>query len=282
MRSNPFQGKAIIVTGASAGIGRAMARQLASQGARLAIAARRAERLEEVAEECRRMGGEAIAIPTDVADEAQCKSLVERTVAAYGRLDMLVSNAGMATAALFEELPDLRLFKHTMDVNFYGCVHCVRHAIPHLKKTQGRIVAVSSAAGKTAVPYNAPYVASKFAMHGFLDSLRMELSPHGVSVTLVCPWWVVSEFHQSMLDKDGAPAGRRGSAIHTDRMMSAERCAHITLRAASRRRREVWMGFAGVAAWLKLLSPRLLDLLAVEAFMKPAIRRARARTGENK
>ncbi len=276
MKSNPFRGRVVIVTGASSGIGRAMALQLAARGAKLAIAARRADRLEQVAEECRQLGGDVLVVPADVADEAQCKSLVERTVAAYGRLDMLINNAGLAATALFTDFPDLRLFKHTMDVNFYGSVHCTYHALPYLTRTGGRIVAISSVGGKAAIPYNTPYIASKFALHGFFDALRMEVRRHGVSVTLICPWWVVSEFHQAQLDKNGVPVGPRSREIYTDRMMSSERCAQLTLKAAQRRRREVWMGLGGLAAWLKLLAPGLLDWLAIKVFLEPAIRRARS------
>src|SRR5512139_2013446 len=214
MKLDAFRGQVVIVTGASAGIGKALALQLASQGAKVAIAARRAERLEEVAAECQKLGGEALVVPTDVTDEAQCKALVEKTIAAFGRLDMLINNAGLAVSALFDEYPDLCLFKHTVDVNFYGAVYCTYYALPYLKKTRGRIVAVSSVGGKAAIPYNTPYCASKYAMHGFYDSLRMELTQHGVSCTVVCPWWVVTEFHESQLNKDGVPRGLRGRAYY--------------------------------------------------------------------
>ncbi len=207
MRPDVFRDQAVIVTGASAGIGKALALQLARQGARVAIAARRAERLEQVAEECHLLGAEVLVVPTDVSDEAQCKALVESTVAAFGRLDMLINNAGLAATALFDEFPDLSLFRHTMDVNFYGAVYCTYYALPYLKQTQGRIVAISSLGGKAAIPYNTPYCASKYGMHGFYDSLRMELYQHGVSVTVICPWWVATEFHAAQLTKDGTPRG---------------------------------------------------------------------------
>jgi short-subunit dehydrogenase len=217
-----------------------------------------------------------------VSDEAQCKALVEKTIAIYGRLDMLINNAGLAVSALFDEFPDLHLFKHTMDVNFYGAVHCTYYALPHLKQSKGRIVAISSVGGKAAIPYNTPYISSKYAMHGFYDALRMELMQHGVSVTVVCPYWVVTEFHEAQLDKDGIPRGRRGRAIYTDKMMTAERCAKITLEAAQRRRREVLMGPGALAVWLKLLAPGFLDWLSVKIFLEPVIRRARAKLREVK
>jgi len=276
MKTEPFRGQVAIVAGASAGIGRALALKLAAQGVKVVITARRAERLEQVAAECRSLGGETVAIPTDVSDEAQCKTLVEKTVAAFGRLDMLINNAGMAASARFDEFPDLCLFRHTMDVNFYGAVYCTYYALPHLKQSHGRIVAISSLGGKTAIPYNTPYCASKYAMHGFYDSLRMELYQYGVSCTVVCPYWVVTEFHESQLNKDGVPRGTRGRAYYTKKTMTADQCAQIVLNAALHRRREVLMGPGRLTVWLKTLAPGLLDWLVSKIFLEPAIRRIKA------
>jgi short-subunit dehydrogenase len=276
MNKDAFRDQVVIVTGASAGIGRALALRLAGQGAKVTIAARRADRLEQVAAECRSLGGEALVVPTDVTDEAQCKALVEKTIAAFGRLDMLINNAGMAASALFDEFPDLRLFKYTLDVNFYGVVYCTYYALPYLKQTKGRIVAISSVGGKAAIPYNTPYIASKYAMQGFYDSLHIELAPHGVGITTIFPWWVATEFHEMQLNKDGVPRGSRGRGLYTKKTMSADRCAEITLRAAYKRRREVLMGPGALAVWLKVFAPGFVDWLAVEMFLKPAIRRAKA------
>jgi short-subunit dehydrogenase len=249
---------------------------LASQSAKVVIAARRAERLEQIAETCRMSYGEVMVVPTDVADEAQCKALIEKTIATYGRLDMLINNAGLAASALFDEFPDLQLFKHTVNVNFYGAVYCTYYALPHLKKTHGRVVAISSLGGKAAIPYNTPYCSSKYALHGFYDSLRMEVYPSGVSCTVVCPWWVVTEFHESQLNKDGVPRGSRGRAYYTKNMMTADRCAQIVLNAAYKRRREVLMGPGALAVWLKVIAPGLVDWFAVKVFLAAAIRRAKA------
>jgi short-subunit dehydrogenase len=268
MHSNAFCDQVVIVTGASAGIGKAVALQLAQQGAKVVIAARRLDRLEQVAVECRTFGAEVVVVPTDVSEEAQCKALVEKAVAAFGRLDMLVNNAGLAASALFDEFPDLSLFRHTMDVNLYGAVYCTYFALPYLKRSKGRIVAVSSLGGKTAIPYNTPYCASKYGLHGFYDSLRIELIQHGVSITVVCPWWVATEFHAAQLTKDGLPRGAsRGKDYYTAKTMSAARCAVITLQAAYKHRREVLMGPGTLAVWLKVLAP---------VFLEPAARRARA------
>jgi short-subunit dehydrogenase len=272
MDRQPFRNQVAIVTGASSGIGRELALQLAGEGAKVVLAARRAELLEQVAAACRQAGGEALAIPTDIADEVQCKALVDRTVAAFGSLDMLINNAGLAVIARLEDYSDLSLFRHTMDVNFYGAVYCTYYALPHLIRSHGRIVAVSSLGGKAPLPYNSPYIASKFAMHGFFDSLRIELKRQEVSVTIVCPYWVVTGFHEAQMDRDGVPRGPSGRAIYSKKMMTAERCAQVILWAAYRRHREVMMGPGRLIAWLKLLAPGLLDRIVI-AFLKATVRR---------
>lgn len=274
-----FQDQAVIVTGASSGIGRALALRLAVQGACVAVASRNAERLEALAQECRQRGGKAIAVTTDVSDEVQCRTLIERTREVYGRLDMLVNNAGIGVGSKLEDLPDLHLFKRVVDVNFYGVVYCTYYAMPHLKETLGRIVNISSLGGKLAIPFNSSYNASKFAVHGFSDSLRMELAKSGISVTVVCPYWVVTEFHEHFMNKEGKPAGPSGRGIYTKKMMTADQCAQIILRAAYRRKREVLMWPGSLAVWLKLVAPGLVDKLVVEAFLRPAVSRV-SRRGE--
>jgi short-subunit dehydrogenase len=268
-----FREKSVIVTGASSGIGKALALQLADEGALLALAARDARRLDSLAVECQRRGGKAVAIPTDVADESRCKALIQHTQETYGRIDMVVNNAGMDVVSKLEDLADLHLFRRVVEVNFYGTVHCTYYALPFLKETRGRIVNVSSLGGMLAIPFNTSYVASKFAVIGFSDSLRMELIRAGVSVTVICPYWVVTEFHERYLDKDGQPKGPSGRAIYTEKMMTADQCAGIILKAARRRKRQVvmWPGTLGI--WLKLVLPDLMDRLTVSKFLRPAINR---------
>ena len=278
MKTAAFKDHVAVVTGASSGIGKALALQLAAQGAAISLASRNAERLESLAAECRARGGSALAVPTDVSDEEQCRSLMDETIRQFGRLDMLINNAGISVAARLEQLPSLDLFRRVMDVNFNGLVNCTYYALPHLKVVQGRLVNVSSLAGKLAIPYNAPYVASKFAIAGFSDSLRMELQSAGVSVTVIFPYWVVTEFHERLLDKDGRARGKRGRAIYTEKTMTAEQCAQRILRAALRRRRELVMRPGPLAAWLKLLAPGLVDRIIVERVFRPIVERAKVRT----
>jgi short-subunit dehydrogenase len=214
-------------------------------------------------------------VPTDVTDEVQCKALIERAVAEFGRLDMLINNAGIGVTGLLEELPDLTVFKRVMDVNFYGTVHCTYYAVKHLKQTQGRIVNISSLGGKSPLPYNANYIASKYAVHGFSDSLRMELAQAGVSVTVICPYWVVTEFHERLMDKNGTPRGPQGRAFYSEKTMTADQCAAITLKAAARRKREVLMGPGWWAVWLRMIAPGLVDKITVEIVLKPVARRVK-------
>jgi short-subunit dehydrogenase len=269
---NTFREKTVIITGASSGIGKALALRLSDEGAWLALAARNAQRLDVLVGKCQQRGSKAVAIPTDVADESQCRALIQRTQETYGHIDMLVNNAGITVVSKLEDLPNLRLFRRVIDVNFYGTVHCTYNALPYLKETRGRIVNISSLGGILAIPFNTSYIASKFAIIGFSDSLRMEVEQSGVSVTVICHYWVVTEFHERYLDKSGQPKGPVGRAIYTKKMMTADQCAQIVLRAARRRKRQVVMRPGPLVLWLKLIAPDLVDRLTI-SILRPAVKR---------
>jgi NAD(P)-dependent dehydrogenase (short-subunit alcohol dehydrogenase family) len=264
-----FAGKSIIVTGASAGIGRRLAERLSEEGARVALAARSADALEEVAGACRRLGGEAIAVPTDVTDPDACGALVQKTVDAFGGVDVLVNNAGISMWARFDQITDLGLFERIMRINYLGSVYCTHHALPHLKRSKGLLVAVSSLTGKTGVPTRTAYAASKHAMQGFFDSLRVELRHTGVDVLVVSPGFVATDIRQRALGPDGAPLGESPhDEAHGN--MSLDECVDITLDAMRKRRRDVVMTAKGkVGAWMKLVAPGLVDGLAAKATRDP-------------
>lgn len=262
-----FHQNVVILTGASSGIGRAMALQLAEQGAWLSLAARNTGRLEEVAEGCRQRGGRALVVPTDVTDQAQCRRLIERTLAEYGRIDTLINNAGISMWARFEEMQDLQPFHHIMQVNYFGSLYCTHYALPHLKETRGRIAVISSLAGKAGVPTRSGYAASKHALVGFFDSLRIELLGSGVTVTIVYPDFVTSEIRTRAYGADGRPL--QSSPVQEDKVMSAERCAALALRAIARRQREDIQTPRGkFGQWLKLIAPSLVDRIALRAIQR--------------
>ena len=276
-KTNTFKNQVVVVTGASSGIGKALSFQLANEGAILSLAARNTKQLDIVATECQARGGTAMVIPTDVSDKYDCQALIEQTVKQFGRLDMLVNNAGFGMVGEFAGLPNLEHFKQVMDVNFYGLVYCIYFALPHLKETFGRIINVSSLGGRLALPYNTAYIASKYAVTGFSDSLRMELDGSGVSVTSIFPYWVVTEFHERNLDQDGNPRGEKGRSLYTEKMMTAEECALIIIKAARQRKREVLMRPGPISMWLKLIAPSLLDKIVMDKILRPIVERERAK-----
>ena len=261
--ANRFDGQVILLTGASSGIGAELARQFAAAGGRLALVARDAVRLEQVAAECRAAGGEALVVPGDVSLEASCREVVERTVAHYGRLDILVNNAGLGASGPFEAITDLTIFDTLMRVNYLGSVWCTAYALPHLKQSRGRIVAVSSLTGLTGVPKRTAYAATKHAMAGFFDSLRIELDGTGVSVTVIYPGFVFSEINQRALSPDGTPYGERGYKRTPVETMETATCCRLILRATARRDRDCVMTFKGkIGRLLKLIAPGLVDGIA--------------------
>ena len=187
MSTNPFQDKVAIVTGASAGIGRATAVALAKEGACLALASRNSEALSALAEELKAAGRQVLVIPTDVTQREQVEGLVQKVIAQWGRVDILVSNAGEYIRAPIIEL-DPATIQHSLDVNFFGGVYCAKAVLPHmLTQKSGHIVFVTSMDGKIGLPPDAPYVSAKFALTGFCEVLRQEVRESGISVTNVLP-----------------------------------------------------------------------------------------------
>jgi short-subunit dehydrogenase len=259
-----FTRRVVVVTGASEGIGRAFCLALAPQQPRLVLAARNRDRLESLAEECLRLGAEALVVPTDVTEEASCRALIDATVAAFGGIDVLVNNAGGTMWTRLDQVRDLGLYERLMRLNYFGSLYPTFHALPHLKRTRGRLVAVSSMAGLIGVPERTGYAAAKHAVVGFFESLRIELAGDSVSVTLVCPDFVASEIHTRALGADGRPLGvnpMAGSDI-----MSAEACAALMVDAIARRERLLLTSARGrLARWLHLIAPRRIDALAAKA-----------------
>jgi short-subunit dehydrogenase len=264
MKESPFTRKAVVVTGASLGIGREIALQLADQGAWLALVARGQEELERVASLCRERGARAVPVVADVSREAACQGLVERTIAEYERIDALVNNAGVGMRARFEDLPSVSLLKTVMGVNFWGSVYCTYHALPHLKATRGRIIVVISGGGKVPTPGASGYGASKHALTGFFNSLRIELEGSGVSVTAAYPEWVSTGISSRALKADGTPAG---DVVSMEKgAMKPEVCARMILKAAANREREIMSTKVRFGQIMAPIMPRAVDRVATRAF----------------
>jgi short-subunit dehydrogenase len=261
--------KVFVITGASDGIGAEMARQLAGahgSGAALALAARNQQKLEAVAAQCRALGSKAEVVMTDVGQEAQCRALVDKAMALFGRIDVLVNNAGMSAHALFSDVraQDLHWYEDLMKVNFWGAVWCTHAALPHLKASRGSIVAVSSLAGLVGVPGRNAYSATKFAMAGFFEALRAELKPSGVSVTVAYPGVVATETRRRGYNAQGEAAGTSG--LKEDDAMPVDVCARLIVDGLNRRDREVVMSARGkIGRFLKLLAPGLVENMALRA-----------------
>lgn len=259
-----WAGKVVVLTGASEGIGRALALHLARGGARLVLSARDAARLGTLAQECRRLGGEALVLPADASVRARCEALAEAALAHCGAIDALVLNAGATMWSRLDELEDVDLLERLARLNYLGAAWLTRAALPALRASRGRIVAVASLAGLVGVPTRTGYAASKHAMVDFFDSLRVELMGSGVSVTVIAPDFVRSEIHRRAAGPDGRPLGE--SPMKDAKIMSAEECARIIADAALARRRLVITSFRGRAMrWLRLLAPGLVDRLAARA-----------------
>jgi len=259
--------RVVVITGASDGIGAEMARQLAAKhGVRvgLVLAARGAAQLETVAGQCQALGAQTLAVPTDVARQEDCRALIEQAVARLGRIDVLVNNAGRSAHALFEQVEDLGWYEDLMRVNLWGSVWCTQAALPHLKAARGSIVAVSSLAGLVGVPGRTAYSASKFAMTGFFEALRLELKGAGVSVTTAYPGVVATRIRYRGYNAKGEAAGVSG--LKEEDAMSVEECARLIIDGMERRQREVVMTTKGkLGRLLKLLAPGLVEKMALAA-----------------
>jgi short-subunit dehydrogenase len=262
-----YEGKAVVLTGASQGIGRALALALAGQRARLALAARDEAALAAVAAACTARGAETLVVPTDVSDERACRALVERAVERFSRLDALVNNAGVGMLARLDEVTDLSPYERLMRVNYLGSVYPTYHALRHLVASRGQIVGVSSLAGLSGVPGRTAYAASKHAQVGFFDSLRIELHGTGVAVTVVCPYFVQSEIRRRAAGPDGRTV--TASPVQESEVMTAEECAARIVRAMERRQRLLVMTLKGrLGRFVKLVAPGLVDRLAEAAVRK--------------
>ncbi|MBX0289032.1 SDR family oxidoreductase [Hymenobacter sp. HSC-4F20] len=256
----------VLITGGTSGIGRATALAFGRAGARVAITGRDEARLQDTARELERLGVPHLAIRADVGVEADSERAVQETVAAFGRLDVLINNAGISMRALFRDA-DLDVIRRLMQTNFFGTVYTTKFALPHVTQAKGSIVGISSIAGYRGLPGRTGYSASKFAMHGFLEALRTELLPQGVHVLLACPGFTASNIRNVALAADGSAQGE--SPRNEQQMMSSEEVAQHLLQAVQQRRRDlVLTGQGKLTVFLNKWLPGLADKLVLNHFRK--------------
>ncbi len=257
--SSHFTDRVVLVTGASSGIGRALALSLGRAGAKLGILARRRERLSALVDELGPQA-EVLALTCDVTSDEACRRAVQSLAERFGGIDLVINNAGVSMNGGFDET-ELSVFQQMMNVNYFGSLHIARHAAPFLERSQGGLIFVSSIVGKRGFPSRSGYSASKFAVHALFESLRVEWASRGVHVGLVAPGYTETEIRERALGADGLPRRQQGRTV--GKVMSAADAAAAIIEAAARRRREVILTPGGKAmVWINKLSGRLADKLA--------------------
>jgi short-subunit dehydrogenase len=234
-----LQNKTVIITGASSGIGKACAEEFARRGANLVLAARQYVTLCEIAEQLQTTYGiKAIAVQCDVSKEEDCILLVKQATLTFNRIDVLINNAGISMRALFNDL-DLIVIRNVMDINFWGTVYCTKYALPELLKSKGSVVGVSSIAGYRGIPGRTGYSASKFAMNGFLEALRVENLKNDLHVMIAAPGFTSSNIRNTALAKDGASHGETN--MEEGKLMSADQVAKTIVDGIVSRKRTLIM-----------------------------------------
>jgi len=263
-----FRDKVIIVTGASSGIGLASAKLFGRCGAKVVMAARSLEKMQALVCEVSENQDNVLCVRCDVTVEEDCRELVAKTIEKYGRIDVLVNNAGISMRAMFKDL-DLKVLKSLMDVNFWGTVYCTKHALPYLLESKGSLVGVISIAGYSALPARTGYSASKYAVRGFLDTVRIEHIKDGLHVLVFAPGYTSSNVRNAALTADGTPQGK--TPLDENGLMSAEECAErLAKGVASRKSHMTLTGLGKATVLLRSFFPNLLDKLTYKFIAREA------------
>ena len=228
--------KVVVITGASSGIGKALAFEYAKRDFKVVIAARNSENLEEVKKGLEKLNCEVISVIADVAKEEDCKLIINKAIENFNQIDVLINNAGISMRAIFEDL-DLSVLKKLMDTNFWGTVYCTKFALPWLLKSKGSVVAVSSIAGFAPLPGRTGYSSSKFAIHGFLQTVRVENLKKGLHVMIAAPGFTASNIRKTALVADGSQQGETPRA--EEKLMTAEKVAFSIANGVEKRKRSV-------------------------------------------
>lgn len=233
-----MQNKVVVITGASSGIGKALAEKYAVEGWSLVLGARRLDRLQELKKAL--YPAEVLCVKTDVAKEEDCRQLISEAVSRFGKIDVLINNAGISMRAILENV-ETSVLRQVMDINFWGTVYCTRYALPYLLQSKGSLVGVISVGGYVGLPGRTGYSASKFAVRGFLDTVRVENLKSGLHVLVAAPGFTASEIRKSALLADGSKQGE--TPRNESKMMSAEACASHIYHAVRKRKRKIILTF---------------------------------------
>lgn len=266
---NDLKNKVVIITGASSGIGKACAMQFVKEGCKVVITGRNAKTLEAAATEMKKIAGaEILEVVSDVSIEADCKKIIIETISRFGKIDVLINNAGISMRALFNDL-DLSVIKQLMDINFWGTVFCSKYALPEILKQKGSIVGISSVAGYLGLPGRTGYSASKFAMHGFLGALRCENLKTGLHVLICCPGYTESNIRKTALNKKGQAQG--DTPLDEKKLMSAEEVArHIVIGVIKRKRTITLTAQGKISVLLGKFFPAWVDRMAYNTIAREA------------
>lgn len=265
-KSQFFKDKVMIITGASSGIGLASVRLFASYGAKLVMAARSIDKLEAIAKELGNDPEHVICVKTDVSVEEDCRNLIEKAVSHYGRIDFLINNAGLSMRASFKEV-ELSVIRRLMEVNFWGTVYCTKYALPYLLESKGSVTGVISVAGYAGLPGRTGYATSKFAIRGFLETLRMEHLEDGLHVMVFAPGYTASNVRNAALLADGTPQG--STPKDESKLMTAESVAEKLATGLFRRRREMILTALGYwDVWFYKRVPRLMEWVQLKYIKK--------------
>ncbi|HEY4287313.1 MAG TPA: SDR family oxidoreductase [Puia sp.] len=257
-----FQDKVVVITGGSDGIGKALIESLIPLGAKVATCGRSHDKIYNLQMEYSHVLLHAVAC--DISNELECRRFIESTIETFGGIDILINNAGISMRALFLDA-DTEVTRKVMDINFLGAVYCTKYALPSILKNSGTVVGVSSTAGYRGLPGRSAYSASKFALQGWLESLRTELLHSGVHVMWVCPGFTASNIRMAALDNHGDTRGE--SVLNEGSLMSAGDCSRHILRAIERRRRTVVLTFLGkVTVLINKVAPSLADRLTYKHY----------------
>ncbi len=258
--------KVVIITGGSSGIGKAMAEEFGKHGSKILITGRHTSDLDKAVDELRKKGITIDGFQADVSLEEDNKQMAIRAVGLYGKIDILINNAGITMRALFEEV-DLAVMKKVMDTNFFGVIYATKYCLPEIIKNKGTVIGISSIAGYRGLPARAGYSASKFALIGFLEVLRTEMLKKDVHVLTACPGFTASNTRIRALTKDGSVQG--GSPRDEENMMTAEECAAHIYRATVRRKKIIILTRQGkLTVFLNKWFPVFMDKIVYNVMAK--------------